>query len=151
MIWIPSDSEAWEAAQVVSDDGKSVTVKLKATDKTVKVSGGLASHDSILPGSLEEKCDNLVELESFCEGIILHHIRKRFREDSIYTFVGSILIALNPYKDINNLYGQAILDEAYRKVKAGTTPLTHIFSIAALAVHNMVADNKNQSVLISGD
>ena len=75
MIWVHSEAEAWEAAKVVSDDGKSVTVRLQSTDKTVTISGGVGSHDSILPGSLSERCDNLVELESFCEGIILHHIR----------------------------------------------------------------------------
>ena len=150
MIWVHSDAEAWEAAKLVSDDGKSMTVRLQSTDKTVTISGGVSSHDSILPGSLAERCDNLVELESFSEGIILHHVRKRFSEDSIYTFVGSILIALNPYKTIGPLYGQPVLDEAFQKVRSGLTPPTHIFSVAALAVHNMMAENKNQSVLISG-
>lgn len=150
MIWVHSEAEAWEAAKVVSEDGKSVTVRLQSTDKTVTISGGVGSHDTILPGSLSERCDNLVELESFCEGIILHHIRKRFFEDSIYTFVGSILIALNPYKTIASLYGQPVLDEAFQRVRSGLTPPTHIFSVAALAVHNMLVENKNQSVLISG-
>jgi len=151
MIWVHSDGDAWEAAKVVSSDDKSVTVKLSSTDKTVKISGGLISHDSILPGSLDERCDNLVELESFCEGIILHHIRKRFREDVIYTFVGNILIALNPYKPLGQLYGQQVMDESLQKVRSGMTPPTHIYSVAALAVHSMLAENKNQSVLISGD
>jgi myosin heavy subunit len=150
MIWVHSEAEAWEAAKVVSDDGESVTVRLQSTDKTVTISGGVGSHDTILPGSLSERCDNLVELESFCEGIILHHVQKRFFEDSIYTFVGSILIALNPYKTIAPLYGQPVLDEAFQRVKSGQTPPTHIFSVAALAVHSMLVENKNQSVLISG-
>ena len=32
MIWVHSEAEAWEAAKVVSDDGKSVTVRLQSGD-----------------------------------------------------------------------------------------------------------------------
>ena len=73
MIWIPNETEAWEAAQLVSSDTKSVTVKLKS-GKEVKIPGAVTKFDAIPPGSLEEECDNLVNLENFSEGIILHHV-----------------------------------------------------------------------------
>lgn len=44
--------------------------------------------DLVADGSLDQVCDNLVDLESYSEGIILHHIRTRFEKGNIYTFVG---------------------------------------------------------------
>lgn len=152
MIWVPSETEAWEPAYVISaNDSKSIVVKLKSTNKEIKIHGELSNFDNILTGSLEEKCENLVELESFSEGIILHHIKKRFHNDEIYTLVGNILIALNPYKSISNIYNQSVIDDIYRRVKSNLTTPPHIFTIGTIAVNNMKLDNKSQSILISGE
>ena len=35
----------------------------------------------------------------------------RFARDKIYTFVGSVLLAVNPYKAIPQLYGEATMRE----------------------------------------
>lgn len=149
MIWIPNETEAWEAAQLISSDAKSVTVKLKG-GKEVKIPGAVAKFDAIPPGSLDEECDNLVNLENFSEGIILHHVRKRFVTDEIYTFVGTILIAVNPYKNLD-IYDLALVDKIYTLTKFNGVIPPHVFSIGAAAVYNMRYDSKDQSVLISGE
>lgn len=148
MIWIPSETEAWEPAQVIGSDAKTVSVRL-SSGKEAKIPGPLTKYDSIAHGSLEETCENLVNLESFSEGIILHHTKKRFMEDKIYTFVGTILIALNPYKSID-IYGPQLLDRIFNLTKQNETVPPHVFSIGAAAVRNMRQDAKDQSVLISG-
>jgi myosin heavy subunit len=149
MIWIPNETEAWEAAQVISSDAKSVNVKLKG-GKEVKIPGMIAKFDVIPPGSLEEECSNLVNLENFSEGIILHHIRRRFSVNEIYTFVGTILIAVNPYKTLD-IYDLSLVDEIYSLTKFNGIVPPHVFSIGAQAVFNMRYDGKDQSVLISGE
>lgn len=150
MIWIPNSTEAWEAVQVVSSDANSVMVKRKNSAQEVKVSGNIATFSSVTMQALEENCDNLVDLESYNEGIIIHNIRKRFAVDNIYTLVGNILIALNPYKPLD-IYSPAIIDRIYNRVKNNEDLAPHIFTIAATAVNNMKQDRKNQSVLISGE
>ena len=55
--------------------------------------------------------DNLVDLDTFSEGSILHHIRKRFYKDKIYTYVGSILVAVNPFKPLH-IYGKDLMVRA---------------------------------------
>ena len=147
MIWVTSPTEAWEAVPVVSAEGNSVLVKKKGAD--VKIPGTLASFDTTTAQALEEDCENLVELEAYNEGIILHHIKKRFAVDKIYTLVGNILIALNPYKRID-MYGQSVVDRIYSRVTRMEEPIPHVFTIAATAVYNMRNDKKDQSVLISG-
>ena len=32
------------------------------------------------------------------EGTLLHNLRRRFMSDKIYTYVGEILVAINPFK-----------------------------------------------------
>lgn len=148
MIWIPNETEAWEPAQLLSSDAKSVTVKLK-NGKEVKIPGAANKFDAIPSGALEEDCDNLVNLENFSEGIILHHVKKRFAVDEIYTFVGTILVAVNPYKPLN-IYDVALVDKIYNLTKFNGAVPPHVFSIGAAAVYNMRHENKDQSVLISG-
>lgn len=148
MIWIPSENEAWEAAQVVAYDSKSVSVRRK-NGEDIKIPGALSKFDSITPGSLESVCENLVDLESFSEGIILHHTKKRFFSNDIYTFVGSILIAVNPYKSID-MYGLPVIDKIYNLTRHNGSIPPHVFSIAAAAVDNMRNENRDQSILISG-
>jgi myosin heavy subunit len=148
LIWIPSQTDAWEAVQVVSSDSATVTVKRRGVD--VKIQGSLSHFDSVTQQALDDSVDNLVELEAFNEGIILHHIKKRFLQDKIYTLVGSILIALNPYKSID-MYGTPMIDKIYQRVAQNEDPLPHVFSIAAIAVQNMKQDRKDQAVLISGE
>jgi hypothetical protein len=94
MIWIPSETEAWEAATVVSalsaEGGvrkgqkavAAVVVKLRG-GREYRIPGPVDKYDHIMPGSLEEEVDNLVNLESFSEGIILHHVRRRFAADKV--------------------------------------------------------------------
>ena len=147
MIWITSPTEAWEAVPVLSSDQSTVTVRRKGVE--VKIPGTLASFDATTSQALEEDCENLVDLEAYNEGIILHHNKKRFAVDKIYTLVGNILIALNPYKKLD-IYGQHIVDRIYQRVSRMEDPIPHVFTIAATAVHNMRSEKKDQSILISG-
>ena len=150
MIWISSATEAWEPVVVVSHDTSSVTVRNRSGGSEYKIPGSLALFDSVTPQALEEDCENLINLESYNEGIILHHVRKRFTTDKIYTLVGNILVALNPYKSLN-IYDNQVIDKMFEQVKNQVELTPHIYTTAALAVHNMKRDRKDQSVLISGE
>eukprot|EP00981_Chlorochromonas_danica_P003982 scaffold753_cov164-Ochromonas_danica.AAC.12 len=151
MIWIPSTTEAWEAVQVVSNDANSVTVRrTNGGGSEFKVPGNLSAFATVSIQTLEENCDNLVDLEAYNEGIILHHIKKRFSQDRIYTFVGNILIAVNPYKTVD-IYGLSVIERIYGLIKKREAPPPHVFSIAANAVFSLKQEAKNQSILISGE
>ena len=39
------------------------------------------------------------------EPAILWNLKMRFKRDEIYSSIGPILIAVNPYKKIDNMYG----------------------------------------------
>uniref|UniRef100_A0A8C9W3P6 non-specific serine/threonine protein kinase n=1 Tax=Scleropages formosus TaxID=113540 RepID=A0A8C9W3P6_SCLFO len=50
-----------------------------------------------------ESCpdDDLVNLEVLSEEVIISHLQRRYGELQIYTYVGDILIALNPFQTLN--------------------------------------------------
>jgi len=52
----------------------------------------------------------------------------RYAKDKIYTFVANILIAVNPYKEIKDLYSSGAI-KSYAGKSLGTMP-PHVFAIA---------------------
>jgi myosin heavy subunit len=150
MIWIPSNTEAWEPVEVVRNEPNNIKVRRKGQAQEFSVPGTLTDYNSVTVEALDENCENLVNLEVYNEGIILHHIKKRFAVDIIYTFVGNILVALNPYKSLD-IYGSTVIDKLYTRTKNGEDCPPHIFSIAAVAVCLLRQDRKDQSILISGN
>ena len=48
-------------------------------------------------------------LDALHEGLVLHNLRERFRANEIYTAVGSILIAVNPFQRLP-IYGAKAID-----------------------------------------
>ena len=67
--------------------------------------------------------------------------------DRIYTNIGDILISVNPFKQLP-LYTPEMLDK-YRNGTRGLAP--HVFATAYHSYHNMLSENLDQSVVISGE
>ena len=79
---------------------------------------------------------------------VVDNLRRRIAAEKIYTSVGDILIALNPYKMLP-LYTPQIIDEFVRRDPVDLPP--HVFGIAMDSFRKLVADGKDQSILISGE
>ena len=52
--------------------------------------------------------DDLIELMHLHEPAILHSLRLRYEQDVIYTATGPILIAINPFKAMPDLYSKEV-------------------------------------------
>lgn len=48
---------------------------------------------------------NIVELEDLNDASLLESVKKRYKKDLIYTYVGDVLLAVNPYKRVP-IYGE---------------------------------------------
>lgn len=72
----------------------------------------------------------------------------RYAQDKIYTNINTLLVALNPYKQIPGIYSQKRL-EAYTQY-AAMPPEPHVYSIAANAYRGLL-EAHSQSVIISGE
>uniref|UniRef100_A0A0N5BPB1 Myosin motor domain-containing protein n=1 Tax=Strongyloides papillosus TaxID=174720 RepID=A0A0N5BPB1_STREA len=77
------------------------------------------------------------------------NIKDRFFKNKIYTYVSSILIAVNPYKHIYDLYTDKMIKKYCNNSYALTSP--HIYAIAKKALNNIKLFNKDQTIIVSGE
>eukprot|EP01137_Pigoraptor_chileana_P032461 Opistho-2@21853 len=146
-VWCPHEIDAYIPAKagpklsdgsqrVQTEDGKNIDLP-----KTTKLF-------PLNRSSLKKNWDDLVQMDSIDEGMIIHNLRERFKKDIIYTNIGTILISVNPFKPLP-LYTPTMIDKYYRKGIRTMPP--HIFDIADAAYRTMVETKGNQSILISGE
>uniref|UniRef100_A0A7S0FM48 Myosin motor domain-containing protein n=1 Tax=Pyrodinium bahamense TaxID=73915 RepID=A0A7S0FM48_9DINO len=97
-------------------------------------------------GSLPQDNTSLVHMN---EATILENLRLRHQKDQIYTYTASVLLAVNPYKEISGLYDDEQCGR-YRGKHIGTLP-PHPYAIADTAYRTLVREHRNQALLISGE
>uniref|UniRef100_A0A8C9V0E6 Unconventional myosin-X-like n=1 Tax=Scleropages formosus TaxID=113540 RepID=A0A8C9V0E6_SCLFO len=93
-----------------------------------------------------EDMSTLAELH---EAAIMHNLHLRYQKDCIYTNIGSILAAVNPYKQIADLYDPDAV-ELYSQHHLGELP-PHIFAVANECYRCLWKRHDSQCVLISGE
>ncbi len=101
--------------------------------------------------------EDLTSLEQLHEPAVVFCLQTRYQNDYIYTYTGKVLLALNPFRAIESLYGSDVMAQYWQNDYSGQRPPPHIFAIAEDAYRSMVnamqmADRSpNQSILVSGE
>lgn len=97
--------------------------------------------------------EDILQMSDLSEASLLANLRRRYEQESIYTYVGPILIAINPYKPLDATYSEAKMTEYYGKTMGGLPP--HVFALADHAYTQLIQggalDPANQSIIISGE
>ncbi|XP_051497587.1 unconventional myosin-Vb-like isoform X1 [Apus apus] len=152
-VWIPDPDEVWRSAEIIKDykeEDKSLHLKLE--DETlyeypVDPQGNelpFLRNPDILVGE-----NDLTALSYLHEPAVLHNLKVRFLESNhIYTYCGIVLVAINPYEQLP-IYEQDVI-YAYSGQNMGDMD-PHIFAVAEEAYKQMARDEKNQSIIVSGE
>uniref|UniRef100_A0A672JM90 Myosin IXAa n=1 Tax=Salarias fasciatus TaxID=181472 RepID=A0A672JM90_SALFA len=82
------------------------------------------------------------------ERTLLDNLRSRFRQEKIYTYVGSILIVINPFKFLP-IYNPKYVKMYDNHTLGDLEP--HIYAVADVAYHAMLQRQSNQCIVISGE
>uniref|UniRef100_A0A672M707 Unconventional myosin-IXa-like n=1 Tax=Sinocyclocheilus grahami TaxID=75366 RepID=A0A672M707_SINGR len=101
-----------------------------------------------LPQPLPKYFDDLCNLPDLNEKTLLDNLRSRFKQEKIYTYVGSILIVINPFKFLpiyNPKYVKMYDNHQLGKLEP------HIYAVADVAYHAMLQSKQNQCIVISGE
>ncbi|XP_036970208.1 unconventional myosin-Vb [Acanthopagrus latus] len=151
-VWIPDPDAVWASALLLQDysPGKKQLLLQLANGKEVQYPVGSPSDLPPLgnPDILEGEND-LTALSFLHEPAVLHNLRVRFLDyNSIYTYCGIVLVAINPYDQLP-IYGEEVIDAYSGQDMADMEP--HIFSVAEEAYRTMTREEKNQSIIISGE
>uniref|UniRef100_A0A7M4G1Y8 Myosin IXB n=1 Tax=Crocodylus porosus TaxID=8502 RepID=A0A7M4G1Y8_CROPO len=96
----------------------------------------------------QEDFDDLCNLPNLTETMLLENLKCRFLKKKIYTYAGSILIAINPFKFLP-IYNPKYV-KMYENHQLGKLE-PHIFAIADVAYHTMLKKQVNQCIVISGE
>uniref|UniRef100_A0A8D0D3I6 Myosin IXA n=1 Tax=Sander lucioperca TaxID=283035 RepID=A0A8D0D3I6_SANLU len=91
---------------------------------------------------------DLCRLPELNERSLLDNLRSRFRQERIYTYVGSILIVINPFKFLP-IYNPKYVKMYDNHTLGNLEP--HIYAVADVAYHAMLQKERNQCIVISGE
>jgi len=91
----------------------------------------------------------MVMLSTISEQGILDNLKKRYQCNLIYTYIGHVLISLNPFKPIPDLYSQRTLLNYRGKYPYELPP--HIYALAEEMYRQMINEGESQCVIITGE
>jgi len=145
-------------------NGKDFDVPVGAVVKSVDGLGILLTDDEgqehFLTGSslsdvqsMHPSCvsgvDDMIQLGELTEAGILRNLFIRYYRHKIYTHIGMVLVAVNPYH-LYPIYGEHHIN-MYNQDTGSTKLPPHIFSTAQHAFISMKRRLQNQSIIISGE
>lgn len=92
--------------------------------------------------------DDMVLLSKITEDAIVENLKRRYMDDYIFTYIGSVLISVNPFKQMPYFTDREI--ELYQGAAQYENP-PHIYALTDNMYRNMMIDGENQCVIISGE
>ncbi|KAI2569880.1 myosin XVI [Homo sapiens] len=95
--------------------------------------------------------DDLATLSELNDGSLLYEIQKRFGNNQIYTFIGDILLLVNPYKELpiySSMVSQLYFSSS-GKLCSSLPP--HLFSCVERAFHQLFREQRPQCFILSGE
>ncbi|VVA34612.1 PREDICTED: myosin-6 [Prunus dulcis] len=146
LVWVEDPEVAWMDGEVVGVNGEEIEINC-TSGKTV-----VAKVSSVYPKDPEfPSCgvDDMTKLAYLHEPGVLQNLKSRYHINEIYTYTGSILIAVNPFRRLPHLYDNHMMEQ-YKGVAVGELS-PHPFAIADAAYRQMINEGISQAILVSGE
>jgi len=181
-ILVENSATAGVVVILIEDEGEKKPIQRKWNEKSkkssvVKISekirlpaDTLQKHQVLLANSYprdEEEnllCpDDLISLTHLHEPSIIECLINRYQKDIIYTYTGPILLALNPFHNLNELYSDATMKSYWHHAEQITDEELppHVYAVADRTFRAMMrllemSDKEkptgcDQSILVSGE
>eukprot|EP00966_Prymnesium_polylepis_P239343 5534936-Prymnesium_polylepis.1 len=153
-VWVPvEDLDTWVLATVKDKTDTNVELQRYWTPPE-----GVSQTLSMTPAEFDKLrlctmdytdiAEDLTMLEEVNEASILHTLRQRYNKDLIFTAIGPVLIAVNPYRPVSCCDSDYMLG---LKKEDPATLSPHVFKVANTAITGLIESRRAQSILISGE
>nr|XP_043608982.1 myosin-6 [Erigeron canadensis] len=146
LVWVEDLDDAWIDGEVIGVTGEEIKVA-STSGKTV-----VAKSSNVYPKDAEAPpcgVDDMTKLAYLHEPGVLNNLRSRYDINEIYTYTGSILIAVNPFTRLPHLYDSHMMAQ-YKGAQFGELS-PHPFAVADAAYRVMINEGISQSILVSGE
>ncbi|XP_071051192.1 myosin heavy chain 95F isoform X2 [Onthophagus taurus] len=145
-VWVRDPDEGFVLGNIVEilEDGAEV---IPLSSKSTRKVCGFG--DIFQTGQHEKEYDDNCEMMYLNEATLLNNVKKRYYSNRIYSYVANILIAVNPYIEIPELYSPKTIKQ-YQGKSLGEQP-PHVFAIADKAFRDMKVFKMSQSIIVSGE
>ena len=141
--WVPRKGDEPFARGTLLHRADSCRVQLQSGE-TVDV-----RPEDIFPANPENTAPaDCCELIHLSEATLLANLRARYAQNAIYTFTGSILLALNPFAELP-LYGESKMTR-FKGTAPGAEP-PHAYAMAEAAYAALLRRGTSQSLVVSGE
>uniref|UniRef100_A0A8C5LKW9 Myosin XVI n=2 Tax=Leptobrachium leishanense TaxID=445787 RepID=A0A8C5LKW9_9ANUR len=139
-----------EKDTMFKDSGKSLSKHLSQENSSVKanITKPKLEQIKLMPGAPN---DDLASLSELTDSSLLYEIQKRFNNNQIYTYIGHILLLVNPYKELP-IYS-SLVTQLYQNTSGrlcSTLP-PHIFAYSERAYHMVFQEKRPQCFILSGE
>uniref|UniRef100_A0A8C0HL72 Myosin IB n=1 Tax=Buteo japonicus TaxID=224669 RepID=A0A8C0HL72_9AVES len=91
---------------------------------------------------------DMVLLEPLNEDSFINNLKKRFDHNEVYTYIGSVVISINPYRSLP-IYTPEKVEEYRNRNFYELSP--HIFALSDEAYRSLRDQDKDQCILITGE
>eukprot|EP00033_Pygsuia_biforma_P003207 GCRY01003518.1.p1 GENE.GCRY01003518.1~~GCRY01003518.1.p1 ORF type:complete len:242 (-),score=43.45 GCRY01003518.1:22-747(-) len=95
-----------------------------------------------------KQVDDLILLPEVTEDAVVNTIKDRYLANQIHTYIGNVLVVVNPYQSLN-CYGKAEIKKYMNRYIYENPP--HIYAIAEEAYYSLLNEGENQCIIISGE
>ncbi|WZZ02367.1 hypothetical protein YC2023_074695 [Brassica napus] len=145
-VWVEDPDEAWIDGEVVEVNGQEIKVLCTSGKHVVTKASNVYPKDTEAPAS---GVDDMTRLAYLHEPGVLQNLHSRYDINEIYTYTGSILIAVNPFRRLPHLYSSHMMAQYKGAALGELSP--HPFAVADAAYRQMINDGVSQSILVSGE
>lgn len=147
-VWVPDKDELFVRGYITDYmDHNMCKVTIKNGAQDVVKEFDQKALESCNPPKFN-KCDDMAELTHLNEPSVIYNLFLRYNDDLIYTYSGLFLVAINPYKKLP-IYESSVLSKFHSQAQEKLPP--HIFAIAENTYRNLVANTKDQLILVTGE
>lgn len=156
-VWVQKASKNPEdvflEAKVIDFREDSDKVQVQLLDQQAPMATTLDNCFKLTYGATD--VSDMVDLEELNEPELLFNIKRRYLNDTIFTYCGPTLLIINPYCKIERLFTEQILLDYQMLVFSESleykSQAPHIYGLAGFCLWQLFDNSRNQSIVISGE